>query len=62
MAFRPGETLAALEAQGHVLEQHIRELRSLIADGERRVREAEESLRTIRVRIARLRDDRSPHG
>jgi hypothetical protein len=44
-----------LRARGRVLDQQIRELRSLLADGAKRVHRAEQALQTIRARIARLR-------
>ena len=49
--------LGMLRARGQLLEQQIRELRSLLADGAKRVHRAEQALRTIRARIARLRSD-----
>ena len=52
---RDGGQLGMLRARGRVLEQQIRELRSLLADGAKRVHRAEQALQTIRARIARLR-------
>ena len=49
--------LGMLRARGRLLEQQIREIRSLLADGAKRVHRAEQALRTIRSRIARLRSD-----
>ena len=49
--------LGMLRARGRLLEQQIRELRSLLADGAKRVHRAEQALSTIRARIARLRSE-----